>query len=430
MKSLRRLVRAGSIQDRATRRVVIAVAACAFAEWGGASSVLPLLPIYLRHHGSSLPMVGLTMAAFFAAAVLVQYPMGRLSDRIGRRQIQIGGLIAYSVATVLFALFAAPWAAFFFRALQGAGTGIVDVANAAMIGEVVPEKERGKAFGSFYGARTVGMAIGPFLGGLTGVGHMDYLFLAAAAVVLTATVPITFLTPRTSGHLPVRRHERTPLWRSRSVMGVGLAFLAGGLLIGTYEVCWSLLLDLRGATSWELGLSWTLFAFPFAVVSLPAGWLVDHMDRRALVIFSLAGSAAFALVYPFLHSVAWLVGLGALEAVTVALGAPAELAQLSSSVPARELGRAQGAVASMQTGAVAVMATISGALFGVRPWLPFVVAAGAIGAVIVALSFVWRGVPGRGSLPGHRPLEPAAGPVGVASPLELSPERLRVERAG
>ncbi len=430
MNALKRIVRAGAIEDRATRRIVIAVSACAFAEWGGASSVLPLLPIYLRRHGSSLAMVGLTMAAFFAAAVLVQYPIGRLSDKIGRRQIQIAGLVTYSVATVLFALFAAPWAAFLFRALQGAGTGIVDVANAAMIGEAVPEKERGRAFGAFYGARTVGMAIGPFLGGVAGLKNMDYLFLAAAAVVLLATLPISLLTPRLSGHRPVARSQRTPLWKSRSVMGVGIAFLAGGALVGTYEVCWSLLLNLRGATSWELGLSWTLFAFPFAVVSLPAGWLVDHMDRRYLVLVALAGSGAFAVIYPLLHSVAWLVGLGALEAVTVAIGAPAELAQLSASVPPAELGRAQGAVSSMQTGAVAVMATVSGAMFAVRAWLPFVVAAGVIGASIVALGFVWRNVPGRGSIPGRASGAPAVVPAGVETPLAVSPEAISLESAG
>lgn len=415
MKLLKRL----AIEDRATRRIVFAVSACAFAEWGGASSVLPLLPIYLHRHGSSVAMVGLTMAAFFAAAVVVQYPLGRLSDKIGRRTLQIGGLVTYSLATVLFAFVVAPWAAFFFRAMQGAGVGIVDVANAAMIGEAVPEKERGRAFGALYGTRTVGLAIGPFLGGLVGLSHMSYLFLAAAVVVLTATLPISLLTPKATRQAQAARHARTPLWRSRSVIGVAIAFAAGGVLVGMYEVCWSLLLHLRGATSWELGLSWTLFAFPFAVISFPAGWLVDHLDRRYLVVIAMAGSGIFAAIYPFLHSVAWLIGLGSLEAVTVALGAPAELAQLSASVPSNELGRAQGAVSSAQTGAMALMATLSGALFGVDPFLPFIVTSSLIGGAIVAVAFVWRRVPGRGQLYGReRAAAEAALPLNPGAPLE------------
>ncbi len=290
-KRWRKLTRGNTPEDHATRRIVMALSISAFAEWGGASAVLPLLPVYLRHNGSSVGLIGLTMAAFFAAAVVVQYPLGRLSDRVGRRTIQVAGLVTYAVGSVLFAFVSAPLAALAFRALQGAGTGIVDVANSATIGEVVPEDQRGRAFGALYGTRTVGMAIGPFLGGLLGIGGMRWLFLASAAAVLAAALPIMYFTPRFAGHEPLRAEQRTPLWRNRSVLGVATAFLAGGIVVGMYEVCWSLLLTSRGAHSWQLGLSWTLFAIPFAVMSLPAGWLVDRMDRRYLTAVALFGTA-------------------------------------------------------------------------------------------------------------------------------------------
>ncbi|HLI44883.1 MAG TPA: MFS transporter [Acidimicrobiales bacterium] len=416
MKLVSRLVPGGRPEDRAVRRVVAAVSISAFAEWGGSSAVLPLLPVYLRRHGSSVTMVGFTMAAFFAAAVAVQYPLGRLSDRIGRRTIQVGGLVTYSLATLLFIFFSAPVATLALRALQGAGVGIVDVANSATIGEVVPESQRGRAYGALYGTRTVGMAVAPFLGGLFGLHAMSWLFLAAAIAVLLAALPILLFTPRFSQREPLRRHERTLLWRNRSVMGVGVAFLAGGIVVGMYEVCWSLLLTMRGARSWEIGLSWTLFAIPFAVISVPAGWLVDHMDRRVLTLVALAGTAAFASTYPFVGSVAWLVGLGAGEAVTVALGGPAQSAQLSRSVDGRELGRAQGAVSTAQTGAMAVSASIAGALFGLRAWLPFVLAGALIVCCIGVIGLLWRGVPGRGSAVPARAGHPAAELVPVSSP--------------
>ena len=111
MKSLRKLASGNTPEERATRRIVMALSISAFAEWGGASSVLPLLPVYLRHKGSSVALIGVTMAAFFAAAVVVQYPLGRLSDRVGRRTIQIAGLITYAVGSVLFAFISVPLAA-------------------------------------------------------------------------------------------------------------------------------------------------------------------------------------------------------------------------------------------------------------------------------------------------------------------------------
>jgi len=380
---------------RSVRRVVLALSISAFVEWCGATAVLPLLPIYLRHRGSSVTMVGLTMAAFFAAALLVQYPMGRLSDRIGRRKVQVAGLMTYAIASVLFAFAGAPVLALLLRALQGAGAGVVDVANAATIGEAVPASHRGRAFGSFYGARTVAMAIGPFIGGFAGVAGMHWVFLVAAGAALIAIAPIVwFLPKRPPAAEPEDSAPRLQLWRNRSLLGVVTAFVTVGLVVGVYEVCWSLLLARKGATAWEIGLSWTLFALPFAVMSFPGGWLVDHFDRRYLVAIGMAGSAVFASLYPFIGSVPLLIGLGSVEAVLVAVGTPAEAAQLAQSVPTAELGRAQGAAASAQTAATAVAAAVAGSMFALHPWLPFVSAAGAIFLGVGLLGVFWRGVSG------------------------------------
>ncbi len=402
MIARRRLAPADPVGDRRVRRVVAALSISAFAEWGGASVVLPLLPVYLRHEGSSVALVGLTMAAFFGAALIVQYPLGRLSDRIGRRQIQVVGLAVFAAASLLFAFATSPALALLFRALQGAGAGSVDVANAATIGDVVPASHRGRAFGTFYGARTVAMAVGPFFGGLVGISGMRWLFLASAACAAAAIAPIVLLIPKRAVHRPVPRSERTVLWRNRSIVGVMMAFIAGGLIIGVYEVCWSLLLAFRGATSWQIGLSWTLFALPFGIVSFPAGWLVDHFDRRYLIVMAMVGAAGFAATYPFVHSVAWLLGLGAAEAVLVAIGMPAEASQLAHSVPSHDLGRAQGAAATAQTAATGVAALVAGSLFGIHPWLPFAGASAVIVLCSASLRPLWRGVPGR-----NRPRAPA-----------------------
>lgn len=394
---IRRLRRQSYGSPPEVRRIVAAVSISEFVEWAGAAAVLPLMPVYLRHHGSSVALVGLTMAAFFAAAVLVQYPLGRLSDRIGRKKVQIGGLAVYAAASILFGLVVSPVGALVFRALQGVGGGVVDVANAATIGEVVPESYRGRAFGALFGSRTVGMAVGPFFGGLFGLGGMKWMFFAAAACALLAAAPIKLFVPGGSRHAGVSLPQRrAPLWRNKSVMGAIVAFFAGGVLVGMYETCWSLLLELRGAQSWQIGLSWTLFAFPFAVMSVPAGWLVDKLDRRYLTYIAMTGSASFAALYPFLHSVALLVALGAVEAVTVAIGQPAESSQLSQSVPAYDLGRAQGAASTAQTAATAVAATASGVLFGVDPRLPFLLVTGAMVVAIGVMALLWRHVPGRG----------------------------------
>ena len=389
-----------------------------------------LFPLYLRKHGAPVALVGAAMAAFFFAAVFVQYPIGRLSDRLGRRPIQLGGLLTYSAASAAFALIGTPIAALFVRSLQGIGAGVVDVANNATVGEVVPPSQQGRAFGAVFGSRTVGLSIGPLFGGLAGIAHMRWLFIGSAVASLVACLPILLVVPKGRSRVPQEAAPRVVLWRDRSVLGVALGYGATGVIIGVYEVCWSLLLHLRGASAWQIGLSWTLFAIPFAAMSLPGGWLVDHLDRRYLAAGATLVSAGFASTYPFLHSVWLLIGLGSIEAASVAVAGPALAAQLAHSVPSRQLGRAQGAASTAQTGATAIGALTAGALFAIQPWVPFIGGSSVIVVLVVVLAFCWRGVPGRGAGPGRAsdPLEPSRSPIGALS--SDARGRARGDRAG
>ncbi len=164
----------------------------------------------------------------------------------------------------------------------------------------------------------------------------------------------------------------------------------GGLITGTYETCWTMLLDSRGATVFQVGLSWTLFALPFAAVSPFAGRLADRLDRRWLTIVALLSTVCFCATYPYLHSVAWLIGLGGVEAVGVAISYPAAQALLAQSAPTAALGRAQGTVSASQTGASALAAGVGGAMFGVGAWLPFVSTAVISGILTLSLLVIWQ----------------------------------------
>ena len=110
--------------------------------------------------------------------------------------MQLAGLLTFAVASAVFALIATPVAALLVRGLQGAGAGVVDVANNATIGEVVAPSQQGRADGTLFGSRTIGLAIGPFLGGLVGIGAMRWLFVAAALASLLACVPVVLAVPK------------------------------------------------------------------------------------------------------------------------------------------------------------------------------------------------------------------------------------------
>lgn len=381
------------------RRIIVALSTTTALLWIGASAIAPFLPIYLRERGSSVALVGLIMASYFLASTVTQIPLGHLGDAVGHRGVIVAGLAVFAGGSVGFAVAGSPLWAIVFRALQGIGTGALTVGAAATIAVRTSAANRGAAFGTLYGSRMVAFAIGPILGSLSGSGSLRTVFFGTAGLSLLAVAPVALLLrERQLGSVcatgPFRSQRDAPEGRGRSTAGLPLnravtgalvVFLATGYFSGMSEVCWTLLLRLRHASTYDVGLSWTLFAILFAVLSVPAGRLANRLEPRLLCSCSLTWTALFSAVYPLLHDVLLLVGLAAVEAVGAVVAAPTALVVLSGSLSMRRQGAAQGVAQTAQTAAIALAAAISGALFSQTPPLPFDVAAlcGVVGAVVL-----------------------------------------------
>lgn len=385
--------------DRAAQRIVGALVVAVFVEGLGASSVLPLMPLFLRAHGTSTGLVGAVMGSFFLAGVLTQYAAGHLTDRIGHRPVIVGGLVLYAAASAGFLGAVGAGGYLALRALQGVGAGAVQVATFAVVGLVVPLTRRGRAFSLIFAAQLAGMAIGPLAGSAAGVANLRWLFLATAAASLAAAVPVITRAGLGETERETATTDDSALVISRALVGVAFVGVATGLITGVYEACWSLLMHSRGAADWQIGLSWTLFALPFAVFSPLAGRLADHLDRRRLAGLAVLASCGFAATYPFLPSVAWLLGLGTAEAIATVAAYPAAQSLLTDTATPETLGRAQGFFTTAQTASIAVAASLGGAMFAVTRWLPFVMAAVGGVALVAALPALWRNLPGHATRP-------------------------------
>lgn len=353
------------------------------------------------------------MASFFAASVLTQFPVGRLCDRIGARPVLFVGLVIFAIGSIGFALSAGPGFAIVFRGLQGIGSSAASIAEGAIIGTQIPHERQGRAFGAIYASQMFAFAIGPLLGSIAGLGSIRELFVAAGIAAVLAWMPMSRMVlqmpviERDSPVVPevesiediatkegfisarivslLHRNQDISIF-TPGLIGAIAFFTAMGFLGGAYEACWTLLLDARGATTFQIGLSWTLFAVPYAALSVPAGRLAERVNRRRLAMVSILISAGFAVVYPFMHIVVLLIGLGSVEAVCAVFGGPSAMMIVTESVRISDQGAAQGAVGTSRTAATAFAAAISGALFGVDPFVPF---AFASGLALLALGVVW-----------------------------------------
>lgn len=373
-----------------------------FLLWLGSTSIIPMLPVYIRGLGGTDALAGMVMASFFAAGVLFQYPVGKLADRVGRKPVLLAGLAIYAAASFAFLLPIAPAMAILLRGLQGLGAGGAAIASLAMVSGAVAVERRGRAFASIFSAEIAGMAVGPLIGSIVGARHMWIMFLASGVAACVAAVPATRIV-EPAVEVALRQARTNPdggmdrlarLRWSPSMSGALIAGAALGLTTGVYDICWTLLLVSRGATSWQIGVSWTLFAVPFVIAARPSGWLADHMDRRLLVLGGLGLAVAFCASYPFIHFVPALMVLGGTEALGFAAAMPALQSLLTQGSEPSEVGRIQGLFGTTQTALTAVSAAVAGAAFAVASWLPFVSAAVLTTGALVAAAVVWRRVPG------------------------------------
>lgn len=123
---------------------------------------------------------GVTLAFFFAPFALLQYPLGRLSDRVGRVPPVVVGSLLYGVA--VFAVAAAQSLGAARGAMLAVGVlgALVAPATMALVTDISPTQGRGAAMAGFNVAGSLGFLVGAVVGAFLAE---EYGFLAAFAVV-------------------------------------------------------------------------------------------------------------------------------------------------------------------------------------------------------------------------------------------------------
>ncbi|WP_255169452.1 MFS transporter [Natrononativus amylolyticus] len=132
---------------------------------------------------------GLLLACFFAPFALLQYPMGVLSDRIGRTIPIVAGSICYGLG--ILAVGAAPTVALAAVAMVGVGVlgALVAPATMALVTDIAADDERGVAMAGFNLAGSLGFLGGFLVGGtVAGGAGYDVAFLVVGGLEIAIAV--------------------------------------------------------------------------------------------------------------------------------------------------------------------------------------------------------------------------------------------------
>src|SRR5215216_5299130 len=148
---------------------------------------------------------------------------GKLGDTFGRKPMFQAAIVIFLAGSLLSGAAQSLDELILFRALQGAGAGGLMVGAQAIIGDIVPPRERGRYMGFIGSVFAVSSVAGPLLGGFF-VDNLSWrwVFYVNLPVGVVAVLIIVF---RLHLHVPAQRHAIDYLGATLLTAGVSAIIL-------------------------------------------------------------------------------------------------------------------------------------------------------------------------------------------------------------
>ena len=162
----------------------------------GAGMLVPILPSFAEKElGINPTQYSLLLVAGGACTVLGLMPMGRLSDRVGRKKLfLVGGFTMFALTLAFLASTPPLWQCILLAVVLGLSYAAVLPAWNALLASYVPPQQQGLGWGIFSTVEGIGVMIGPVAGGVIALyrGESSVVWISALLFGLIGLLYLLF----------------------------------------------------------------------------------------------------------------------------------------------------------------------------------------------------------------------------------------------
>jgi len=327
----------------------------------GFGLMMPFIPLYIQELGVSDPTalrfwVGLISSVSSLCFGVMAPVWGLLADRFSRKLMLLRSMAAGTIVIGLMGFSRSVVTIFILRIMQGLLTGTV-TASAALVSVGTPEKKLSYALGFLSSSTYIGLALGPFVGGLVAeyVGFRASFFTGSAILFIGFFLVLLFIKeiPSHSAHYSGISFHPKMLLKSPFIILFFLVFLTrfSRMLPSTFLPLFvqELMQAARGISA-NTGFISALTAISTAAAGLTLVRLGDRFARLPFIAVCFGTAAVIAFPIFFTGSLLSFAPFYVLAYFFIGVIDPLLLSHLSASTPPRH----RGVVFGLQTSAGAL----------------------------------------------------------------------------
>ncbi|MER2089296.1 MAG: MFS transporter [Sporosarcina sp.] len=369
-----------------------------FIAVGSFGIIIPILPAYLVSIGQGGTAAGLIIAIFAGAQLLMSPIGGRWTDRFGRRLMIISGLGGLALSMFVFYFSDSIGVLYLSRAIGGVGAALLIPAIFAYVADITTMDQRAKGNSFISAAMSLGIVVGPGIGGFLADFGLKMPLLVSALVGLAAVIFSAFLLEESMDtKIEVSAEKPEPMVKEIAqsfskpyfIPLVITLVMSFGLM--AYESVLGLYVDnVFGASPKDIAILVTSTGIVAVVIQLFAvDWIVRRFGE-AVVLNIFLGLAAFGfLLSIFVPSYIMFFGVTMIIFLSTSILRPV-LTTLISKLAGNEQGFAMGMNNAYMSIGNVLGPLLAGLLFDVHIIYPFIL--GLIVLLITMfISIKWKG---------------------------------------